>query len=280
LKIKKIFRESIRHLIASYENHEASSITRLLFEELELDYLKVFSNPDMEIHPDKYRKLKLFLEKLERNTPVQYVLGYSWFYDRKFRVDPGCLIPRQETEELVSIILKEKKAFPFILDIGTGSGCIAITIKAEIPESEVWAMDKYSEALKNARANAELQNLDINFLEDDILIPNHKLYPEEFDLIVSNPPYVRESEKDQMHANVIDNEPGEALFVEDSDPLIFYRAIRDFCTFKLKRGGILYLEINEKLGDETASLFVGEFEDTRIVKDLSGKNRFIKTRRK
>ncbi len=280
MKLKQAYLDTLSLLEEVYDKNESVSIIRLLFDELELNYLKIFSEPASVISEDKYIRLQSLREKLLKKIPLQYVLGYAWFYDRKFNVGSGCLIPRSETEEIVYKLIEDGISFEKVLDIGTGSGCLAVSIKAEFPGSGVWAMDKYPSALQLAKQNALLNRTHIHFIQDDILNPFYKKYPGHFDLIVSNPPYVRESEKIFMHDNVLKNEPLEALFVKDSDPLVFYRAISDFCLKMLIPGGLLFMEINEALGEETAALFRNEhFMETTIVKDIHNKDRFIKTTR-
>lgn len=280
MKLKKAYQETIELLREVYDLNEASSITRLLFEELELEHIMVFTHPDFDLSDNKYQALSEFRSKLLKRIPVQYVLGYTWFHDRRFLVGPGCLIPRPETEELIYKMLEEKPDFERVLDMGTGSGCLAISIKAEFPDTEVWAMEKYPETLEWAKKNASINKQRIHFVMDDILEPEFQKYPADFELIVSNPPYVRESEKENMHKNVLENEPFTSLFVEDADPLLFYRAIHKFCTEKLRPGGHLFLEINEALGKETSELFSDMyFENVRVLKDIHSKDRFIKAKR-
>jgi len=202
-------------------------------------------------------------------------LGKAWFYNLGFEVNPSVLIPRPETEELVHMIInRHKGSSPSILDLGTGSGCIAISLALNLPDSRVCGIDISEAALDTARKNALENHACINLQLADML---H--FPEScgvYDIIVSNPPYVRESEKLLMEKNVLDHEPGLALFVPDADPLRYYRAIERICQRHLKRGGQLYLEINEGLGNQTATLFgAGSFRQTELWKDLQDKDRFI-----
>ncbi|MFW5877742.1 MAG: N5-glutamine methyltransferase family protein, partial [bacterium] len=158
MKIKQAYRETLSLLGEVYERNESVSITRLLFDDLELDHLKLASDPDLQISIEKYECLKKYRKQLLKKVPIQYVLGYSWFYERKFRVAPGCLIPRPETEELVYNIIDENIEFKRVLDIGTGSGCIAVSIKAEFPGAGVWAMEKFPGTLEIAQHNARIHN--------------------------------------------------------------------------------------------------------------------------
>lgn len=247
-------------------------------------------------------KFNFAIKYLKKYRPIQYILGNADFYGLKFKVNEHTLIPRPETEELVDLIVKEAGESRHksqdmrhemqennkpevhnlqpatensILDIGTGSGCIAIALKKNIPWANVYAMDISAEALKIAIENAQLNNVDIDFIKHDILSPS--LVEQSFDIIVSNPPYVRESEKQQMKANVLKYEPHTALFVADEEPFVFYDAIADFALKYLKKGGKLYFEINEYLGDELVKLIEGKgFKNVGVLKDLNGKNRILR----
>ncbi len=219
------------------------------------------------------------VEKLVAGLPVQYVIGEVGFYGLKLKVNPSVLIPRPETEELVDMIVKENKTSSSlrILDIGTGSGCIALSLAAKLKGSKVTAIDVSTSALATARENADLNQLDnVEFLEMDLLKENG-LKEMEFDLIVSNPPYIATSESSTISPHVLDHEPTEALFVPDNDPLRFYKTIADLLHSHLASKGKLYLEINEKLGPETLNVFSSpSFSSLHLLKDMFGKNRFIK----
>jgi len=273
LKLKEAYQITLKYLRGIYDANEAKAISRLVFEYLGFNHLDIFTSSNQELNSSKLTELGKIQEELALKKPVQYVLGYSWFYQRKFQVSPACLIPRQETEGLVDIILKENRKFKTILDIGTGSGCIAISLKLGREEAWVTAMEISTDALTIARENASLFKTNIHFVEDDILDPDYENYPYDFDLIVSNPPYVRESEKDFMSDNVLSYEPGSALFVEDDDPLLFYRAIREFCRKKLVLHGFIFLEVNEALALETAALFNNvEGYETLVLNELCSKS--------
>ncbi|MEI6765369.1 MAG: peptide chain release factor N(5)-glutamine methyltransferase [Bacteroidota bacterium] len=271
-----------KELTDIYGTDEAASLTRILFEEYcglnrtDLAFKKheCISESELLLVYDAVKLLK-------QHHPIQYIIGKSEFYGLNFFVNPAVLIPRPETEELVAQILKEKLVSnavnPLrILDIGTGSGCIAITLKSTISNSTVTAIDISSDALKTAVENATQNNAAVNFERIDML--NTQLMADlgNFDIIVSNPPYVRESEKKQMQPNVTDHEPSVALFVSDDDPLIFYRAIFDFAASHLLSQGVLMVEINEYLGNETMALaeLTGSLT-AKLIKDLSGKDRFV-----
>ncbi|MEO8796210.1 MAG: peptide chain release factor N(5)-glutamine methyltransferase, partial [Daejeonella sp.] len=222
------------------------------------------------------------LDELKTGKPLQYILGETEFYDLPFKVNPSVLIPRPETEELVDWIIKDllsrKQTKPEILDIGTGSGCIPIALKKNIPEAKVSAIDISGAALETAIKNSVLNKVEVKFHLHDILNTESGFFNDsEFDIVVSNPPYVTLSEKNLMHQNVLEHEPHLALFVDDNDPLIFYKAITKFASAHLKKDGVLYLEINENLGGETVSLLKGfGFKNVELRKDLPGKDRMIR----
>jgi len=209
--------------------------------------------------------------------PVQYILGETVFYNCTVRVNRHTLIPRQETEELVDLIIKENTGFRGrIIDIGTGPGTIAIALAVNMPETEITATDISDEALRLAEENARLNNVSISFIRQDILNPGLPGGGEKYDIVVSNPPYIPESERESLHINVREYEPAYALFVPDSDPLIFYRAIIRQSRTLLKPGGKLYFEIHEKMGDPLSRLLSSSgIGQIRILNDLNGKPRFI-----
>jgi len=209
---------------------------------------------------------------IKKNIPIQYVLGETHFYNLKFNVNSSTLIPRPETEELVRYILSHN--FSSVLDIGTGSGCIAISI-AKNSNASIDAIDNSKEALEIAKSNAILNSVDVNFMFNDVFgISVTKKY----DLIVSNPPYVLNSEKKYMHQNVIDYEPHNALFVEDSNPLIFYEKIALIASKNLNSNGLLFFEINEKFGEQIIDLLLKlNFVDIELKKDINGRDRIIKS---
>jgi len=221
------------------------------------------------------------LEKLKAQKPIQYILGETEFFGLNFKVNDSTLIPRPETEELVSWVLKMKGKSENInvLDIGTGSGCIAISIAKHLEKANVHALDVSEKALEVAEQNAKNNGVAVNFINKDILeISNKRLENQnQFDIIVSNPPYVRHLEKTMMHANVLDNEPHLALFVDDANPLIFYKAITEFAVKNLKSGGALFFEINEYLGPEMIRLLESNnFKNIQLKQDFFKKDRMIK----
>ncbi|RZL40030.1 MAG: peptide chain release factor N(5)-glutamine methyltransferase [Pedobacter sp.] len=232
-------------------------------------------------------KFKNILNDLSKGNPIQYVFGEAEFYGLKFKVNPSVLIPRPETEELVEWILECCKSSGYngldgneidVLDIGTGSGCIPIALKKHMPNANVSALDISIEALATAKENAELNNLTVDFIEGDIL--NHSIVQSfnhsKLDVIVSNPPYIKEDEKPAMHKNVLANEPHIALFVSNENPLVFYTAIADFAKANLKINGLLFFEINEYLGKETMEMLASKgFVNIELRKDMQGKDRMI-----
>jgi release factor glutamine methyltransferase len=230
-----------------------------------------------KIDGDAEKKIIEALDKVLLKIPVQYILGETEFYGRKFYVNKNVLIPRRETEELTDAVIRENRSGKInILDIGTGSGCIAISLDCELPDTKVYAVDISTEALKVAEKNRARNNAGVMFAEYDILGCSKFPYDTKFEIIVSNPPYVRMSEKKYMHENVLEHEPYMALFVEDSAPLIYYEACLRFAENYLADKGKIYVEINERLGKETSALFRNYGFDPVLIKDMSGKNRIIK----
>ena len=268
--IENLFHEELKE---TYPKNEIKNIYSLCLKHLG------FSNSEILLKEKKlYCKDIYFLEatliRLKKQEPIQYILGYTEFRDLNYKLNSDCLIPRPETEELVELILSKLEGNENILDIGTGSGCIPISLKHESPQLNVTAVDISTNALKMAQENAKNNNTSIHFIQDDILNYNYD-YPE-FEVIISNPPYVLESEKKLMKKNVLNFEPYRALFVKDTDGLLFYRAIAIFSKNHLKKNGNIFFEINESLGIETKKLLEKyEFTKVEIHKDLYGKDRFI-----
>lgn len=229
-----------------------------------------------KINDVEFEKIKNIVQRLKLLEPIQYIVGETEFYGLKIKVNPSVLIPRPETEEMVDWIVKSR--FPetcSVLDIGTGSGCIALAIKSQMLKAVVSGIDISEVALETARQNALENWLDVGFFQADIL--NWERYSWKMvDVIVSNPPYVRNSEKLQMHENVLNFEPESALFVTDGDPLVFYRSISAFAKKFLNAGGCLFFEINENLGNEMSELLsAAGFCDIEIRKDINGKERIL-----
>lgn len=275
----------ISRLAPLYPEPEAKAMAfRLLEHCLEIPSYKYISDPDTIIdasfHPlnsASYSDIVAALDELATGRPLQYVLGFTEFCGHRFKVGEGCLIPRPETEEMVSRIIDDLSGTeigeePFnILDLCTGSGCIAWSLAAEFPEAMVYGCDLSDAALRYAcRQRVKVRGAKPVFFSADILSVPPAGLPQ-FDVIVSNPPYICESERSAMRPNVLDFEPAEALFVPDEDPLKFYRAVARWAEALLRPDGHVYLEINERFGPETAALFPG----SRLEKDLSGRDRFV-----
>jgi release factor glutamine methyltransferase len=233
----------------------------------------------MMLSAEQATLLESYLQRLLTHEPVQYVLNEAWFCGLKFYVDKNVLIPRPETEELVEWIITNCK-FPIdqltILDIGSGSGCIPVALKRRLGKATVWSCDISAEALKIAEKNAAELGVTVQFEELDFLDSEQSNRLPAFDIIVSNPPYVPEKDKDQMRPNVLKYEPATALFVPDHDPLVFYRAIAEFGLTHLNRDGSIYTEMHESLGTATAQLFRSKGYATEIKKDMQGKDRMLK----
>lgn len=279
--LKQIRFHLLSELRQIYAENESDSIVRLVMEHLAYPLSVSLREPDLIPDPPLTAQINAFVADIRSGLPIQYVLGQTEFCDLKIKVDKRVLIPRPETEEMVEHI-KGRTGGPIqrIIDLGTGSGCIALALKKYFPDAEVWGVDLSREALVVAGENAKQNSLQVNWDMLDLLNPQTMESSMPFDLVVSNPPYVRESERNMMARHVLDFEPGSALFVEDDDPLIFYRAIAAFCKMYLAVRGEIWVEINEQLGSETASLFKKEgFTYVRIQKDIHEKDRYIHARR-
>ncbi|SJZ47123.1 peptide chain release factor N(5)-glutamine methyltransferase [Sediminibacterium ginsengisoli] len=260
----------------SYPGNEASAIANLVMEELtgKTKAYRLLHSQDNLSESDQQR-FKRYLAGLEKGSPVQYVLGEAWFGGLRFHVTEATLIPRPETEELVEEVIAYQTKIRKLLDIGTGSGCIPVTIKKRLPAVSVSAIDVSTPALAVAKSNAERHQADVNFMQFDFLREDTWTELGIFDAIVSNPPYVKESESVTMLHHVLNHEPHLALFVPDADPLLFYRKIALFGKSHLTPGGMLFLEINEALGRETQALLEEYGYTTTLKKDFYGKDRMI-----
>jgi len=266
---KAVFQE-IKSKLTLDDPEEVHAIALALMEKyFGLTLTDVLSEKEIE-----FQDLSTITTRLNQREPLQYVLGEAEFYGRKFLVNSSVLIPRPETELLVREILEIKLNAPRILDIGTGSGCIAIMLNLEILSSKVYAVDVSQNALDIASTNSKKLGADVSFLLLDFLKDSLLLDP--VDLVVSNPPYVRNSEKELMKSNVLNYEPHEALFVPNDDPLLFYKAIALKSKTLLKVGGKVFVEINETFGNEVKDLFQSSgFSEVKIIKDLDGKDRIV-----
>ncbi len=279
INIKDLRSSFVSSLSKFYDQQEVLSFFYLLSEKkLGLRRVDVALNLDRILSADDVLYFETAEERLKTQEPIQYIVGDTDFYGLSFVVNEHVLIPRPETEELVDWIVKDHKNSkpPIrILDIGTGSGCIAISLAKNIPEAEVYAMDISEKAIKLAKQNANNNQVNITFIYADVLNLNN--LPQDFDIIVSNPPYVRELEKKEMKPNVLQNEPPLALFVSDTDPLIFYKKITELAKKQWVAKGVLYFEINQYLSVETSSMIKSfGFNDVETRKDIYHNERMIR----
>jgi release factor glutamine methyltransferase len=280
MTIKQYRDQFIQELTSLYDVGEAESFFyRILEARHQLKRIDIALQPELALTVTELEDWNLILEQLKKEIPIQYLLGSTLFYGLEFEVNSNVLIPRPETEELVEWIIEsqqlaigDKKVR--ILDIGTGSGCIAIALAKNIPNAQVFALDVSEQALATAQKNAELNQVAIQFIHQSVLETED--LGQQFDIIVSNPPYVRHLEKQEIKKNVLDNEPHLALFVADDDALIFYRKIAELALKNLNPLGQLYFEINQYLGQETLDLLqeMG-FKNTELRKDIYGNDRMI-----
>ncbi|OEY73203.1 peptide chain release factor N(5)-glutamine methyltransferase [Salegentibacter salarius] len=242
-----------------------------------INRLNLALNPEIEIDKNQVQQLESALARLKNHEPIQHIIGETEFFGLTFKVDKNVLVPRPETEELVQWVLddfaSEKKALK-ILDIGTGSGCIAISLAKNLPKAQISAIDISEKALQIAKINAEINNAKINFILEDIL--KTEALNGDWNIIVSNPPYVRELEKKEMHRNVLDYDPPGALYVKDNNPLLFYDKITKLAKTALNPGGKLYFEINQYLAEETEKMMQKYGFSTELRKDLFGNFRMLR----
>jgi len=264
-----------------YPEREIQGFIRIIFESvLNFSYTDIIVHKDKKINTVEFEKIKTIVVRLKTHEPIQYIFGETEFYELKLKVNRTTLIPRPETEELVHWILNRTiNPESQILDIGTGSGCIPLALKNEMPNAEVYGIDISERALQIAKENAIHNNLEVEFLKADIF--NWKQYDwQQYNVIVSNPPYVRNNEKELMDSNVLEYEPEGALFVDDNNPLIFYRTIAEFARENLLENGWLFFEINEYLGKEMVALVNSlGFSNIELKKDINGKDRMLGCRK-
>ena len=273
---KSLYIQIVTQLIPTYGEDESRQLAKMLFEEYGILFDKIMMDEKISLDAGLQTFLNEKVALLNNHVPIQYALGKAHFFGREFSVNSSVLIPRQETEELVNEIINEnKKPNLDILDIGSGSGCIGITLALELKDAKVTAMDIDPAALDVTSINAQRHGVQIQCVLNDILERNH--LPAMYDIIVSNPPYVTEKEMRLMQHNVLDHEPHNALFVPDEDPLLFYKQILALAKVHLKSKGKLYFEINEHYGLEMIRLCEKkECTSIRLVQDLNGKDRMIK----
>lgn len=280
MDIRALRQTAMEQLEPIYGKKEAGSLIYILLEWI-TGYSKasLALNQDIELGIAEANILMEKIEELKLQRPVQYITGQAWFRGLEFKVNEHVLIPRPETEELVNWLVRDHRERPGlrVLDVGTGSGCIAVALSKSLEEPFIMAVDNSPGAIALAVRNAFMHGADVNFMLMDVLDPESHKGLGSFDVIVSNPPYVRQSEKNAMKPNVLDYEPHQALFVTDEDPLIFYRSIVRIALANLNPGGTVYVEINEGLGEETTQVFISAgFGQVELRKDIHGKNRMVR----
>jgi len=281
MKIKEYRTHFIQELLPIFDEGEAESFFYLILEEKQqLKRIDLALHPDLTFSNEQILVWNSFLDQLKMEVPVQYLIGKTSFYGLDFEVNPAVLIPRSETEELVDWIIKSLKSRIGnpklkILDIGTGSGCIAISLAKNIKNAQVFAIDVSDSALATAKKNAEINNVEVTFLHQNVLDTTD--LNQKFDIIVSNPPYVRNLEKQEIKKNVLNNEPHLALFVADNDALIFYKKIAKLAQKNLTQNGELFFEINQYLGPEMIDMLEKmNFSTIELRKDIYGNDRMIR----
>ncbi len=283
--VKEVYSRFKQELTGHYDASELTAVTQLVLSTVTgQSNARLRAYPDAELSEIQLDHIGRILQSLKNGTPVQYALGTAEFYGLSFKVTPDVLIPRPETEELVQWVLQEAGKYhnkrPAVLDIGTGSGCIAVSVKKNHAGAQVTALDISAGALEVARYNAAGNQADITFLQADILNLLPDAWVGQYDLMISNPPYVTQADKQLMHQRVTDYEPHTALFVPEDNPLLFYRAIADFALRNLVNGGLLFFEVNESLGQQTVELLQTKgFSKVELRQDLSGRDRMVKASR-
>ena len=272
---KDLFRDLRKRITLLQEVSETDSMLYLILESIGITHSDVIAQKAVSLTLGETSALNTIIDRINKNEPVQYILGKAHFFGQEFEVNPAVLIPRPETEFLVEEVLKSTSNIPGkILDIGTGSGCIAITLAKNLPQKTVIAFDISDEALQVASKNAKQLGANVTFQHVDIL--KSEIDFQELEFIVSNPPYVAVSEKHAMNRNVLDHEPHLALFVPENDPLIFYNAIAQKGLSALKSGGRIVVEINERFGKEVWDIFIqAGFTNATVIKDLQNKYRIV-----
>jgi release factor glutamine methyltransferase len=268
----------VRELIAIYPGPEINALSTIIIKTIfGISRLHSLTQPDDPVSRKKADEIIRICNELKMGKPLQYILGETSFYNCVIKVNPDVIIPRPETEELVDLIIKENRGYSGeTLDVGCGSGCISIALAVNLPGSKVTGIDICEGAVKTSEENAILNDVNVTFLVADILNPNLKLHVNA-GIIVSNPPYIRESEKEYMAINVLDFEPQNALFVPDSDHLLYYKAILKMADTNLIQGGKIYFEINEAMDRQMTELLKSSgLSSVEVISDINGKNRIIK----
>ena len=275
MKLKEAIEQLKSGLAGVAEPQEVQAMIRVICEDVfNYDQVDVALRQESELPVFAQERIDDIIARLRRNEPLQYIVGSARFHGHRFKVTHAVLIPRPETEQLVDLIIDENLDSDLrVLDMGTGSGCIAISLARALKFAQVDALDVSRDALAVARENATSLKVKVRFFESDMLAPQPSAT---YDIIVSNPPYICWSERESMDTNVKDYEPGQALFVPDNDPLLFYKAIAPYAAQSLERGGRLYLEINQRFGAEVKRLLEDNgFDEVRIIEDSYGKLRFV-----
>jgi len=284
MREKMTIREAIlfckEKLVLIYDENECQAISETLLEFLlQKNKIQLKLNTSDELNLSQINLLNEYLERLQKNEPLQYILNEAWFDNSIYKLNKNVLIPRPETEELLYLILKAEKDFEGkIIDFGTGSGCLAISLKKHLKDAEIIGIDISKEALETAKINAQHilgENNSVQFIKKNMLDYEQLLDLPTFEMIVSNPPYIDVKEKEKMHENVWKHEPLKALFAPENDVLIFYKAIEKFATEKLAKNGKIYLEINPLFASETEEIFSQKKYKTELKSDMQGKQRFL-----
>ncbi|HEY8690265.1 MAG TPA: peptide chain release factor N(5)-glutamine methyltransferase [Chitinophagaceae bacterium] len=295
MTIDEEYKKFVKQLQSIYDKRESENITDWVFESIGgIKRLHRISDKQKQLNNTLVEQLNAALQQLLAHKPVQYVLGEVWFYKMKLLVNEHVLIPRPETEELVEWVVEDVQRTMYevrskknlniqhrtsnivhLLDIGTGSGCIAIALKKELPDAEIFAIDVSEDALKVAKQNAQDQNTTINFLQLDFLNEDDWSSLQSFDIIISNPPYIPENEKSKLAKNVVNHEPHMALFVNDNDPFIFYKKIAVFADKHLKEKGKFFVEVHEDYAKEVQQIFAEKNFTAEIKKDIYKRERMI-----
>jgi release factor glutamine methyltransferase len=278
--LKDLSGEIKKRLSNAYPDNEINAFISIIYKHVfQYSMHDIIMHASESVEKNVQIKINNIVERLLRHEPIQYILGETEFFSLPFIVTPDILIPRNETEELVQHIINENPSFNgYILDIGTGSGCIAISLAMNMPLAHVSGFDISPKAIETAKKNAKINDVDLSFFRHDIL--SCQSSNTQYNIIVSNPPYITWHEKDIMEANVLKYEPHTALFVPDSDPLLFYKAIAAFAINSLTYDGVLWLEINEAFGSETCQMLSEQGFNAIVIKDINERDRFVRANKK
>ncbi len=274
IKLKELYKYIYDNLNKSYSKNEIKSYYYIIIDYLNIEFKKIIIDPNDFITSNQFNKISKIINKLKKNWPIQYILGYSYFHGYKFTVNNNVLIPRPETEELVDIIIKENKTQRNILDLGSGSGCIGITLNLKL-KSKVTCIDISEKSIEVAKLNAKNLNADIKFIQKNILSNEIFSISNKYDIIVSNPPYIPKSYRSKLDKNVKNFEPNIALFVDDKDPMIFCKKIIEISKKLLNKNGKIYMEINDGYIQNVLNLDDNKFKKFDLRKDFRNNYRFL-----